>query len=490
MNGIQMKKMIVAVSKAIANKEFRSQPHFERPPFVFWGPKGSAKTKTVKAAGTINKFPVINIRLGQELAEDMSYPEVVEINNEKFLTKIIAEMFPRYNRDEKGLHIPRKKIVDGKVVTCEGEFQINFTKIKEYIENYDELEAYYESLGLSINDAPGAIVFLDEVNRIEDKQMFQMIFQLFDSGKFKGYVTPEEISFFAAANPNKGYIVSNWFADPAFSNRCVHLKTQYDFASWLDYASAPGSGFDNLTIEFYKANPKALFDEKENNFDLPKFSSSYRNPTFLSLYVNGVDYQDDEVKTEVLTAIIGEMYVANYHQAEENLQEYAPSAEEIFESYALYDLGSNPLIQKETGKAQDGTPVYTYIIDTLADAIDGQEQSTPLRDRILKYLEDNRQDVINEVCENVVNYLYDNYDEEGFLMDLETNTERKLRFIRFMFDLPKGKFGTTFQQIVANLEVDKKDKAANLASSLTKGEAGKYLINLVKYRQSNMEIQN
>ncbi|MED2737461.1 AAA family ATPase [Bacillus toyonensis] len=490
MNGIQMKKMIVAVSKAIANKEFRSLPHFEKPPFVFWGPKGSGKTKTVKAAGTINKFPVINIRLGQELAEDMSYPEVVEINGEKFLSKIIAEMFPRYNSDEKGNRIPRKKIVDGKVVTCEGEFQINFEKIKAYIENYKELEEYYTSLGLSINDAPGAIVFLDEVNRIEDKQMFQMIFQLFDSGKFKGYVTPEEISFFAAANPNKGYIVSNWFADPAFTNRCVHLKTRYDFASWLEYATAPGSGFDELTIEFYKANPKALFDEKENNFDLPKFSSSYRNPTFLSLYVNGVDYQDDEIKTEILTAIIGEMFVANFHQVEEKLQEYAPSAEEIFENYAEYDLGDNPLIGHVTGKAQDGTPIYQYEIDTLINNIDGQVASTPLRDRILKYLEDNRQDVINEICENMVNYIYSNYDQKGFLEDLETNTQRKLKFIRFMFDLPRGKFATTFQQIVANPEADKKEKSENIASHLTKGEAGKYLVNLIKYNQKRVALEN
>ena len=170
---------IVSITGAIMDKNFRARKNFSKPPIVFWGPKGSGKTYNVKKAANFLHIPDINIRLGQELAEDMSYPEITEENREKFLSKIIAEMFPRYKRDENGNLIPRKKNVDGEIVEIEGEYQINFTKIKNYIENWKELEEYYSSLGLSVDDAPGGILFLDEVNRIEDKQMFQMIFQLF-----------------------------------------------------------------------------------------------------------------------------------------------------------------------------------------------------------------------------------------------------------------------------------------------------------------------
>lgn len=475
MKGKQMEQTIVSIAGAIMNPEFRARKNYSRPPFVFWGPKGSGKTYNVNKAANKLHIPDINIRLGQELAEDMSYPEITEQNGEKFLSKIIAEMFPRYKRDEDGKLINRRKIVDGQIVTIEGEYQINFTKIKTYIENWNELEAYYNSLGLSVDDAPGAIIFLDEVNRIEDKQMFQMIFQLFDSGKFKGYVTPEEISFFAAANPNEGYIVADWFADPAFTNRCIHLKTIYDFDTWYEYASEPDSGYDALTLEFYRINPKALFDERENNFELPKYSSSFRNPSFLSLYVNGIEYANSDIREEILAAVIGTTYIANFHLVEDDLAEKAPTAEEILTQYDEYEIGSHPLFEKIVGKTVDGQDIIAYEINTLKDAIDYQFDKNELRTKILEAKELGKTDLINDVTQNMIDYLHNNIESKTFQEKLDSYM---LRFIRFMFDLPRGKFATTFQQLVSD---NKKETSQILADALTTGKNGTYLVQLIKY---------
>lgn len=476
MIGKQMQQAVISIAGAIMDPKFRARKNFERPPFVFWGPAGAGKSYTMKKAGTALHIPVIGIRLGQELAEDMSYPEITEENKQKYLSKIIAEMFPRYKRDTQGNKVPRRKVVNGEITIVPGEYQLNFTKIKNYIENWKQLEEYYTSIGLSIDDAPGGIVFLDEVNRIEDKQMFQMIFQLFDSGKFKGYVTPEELSFFAAANPNEGHIVQDWFADDAFTNRCVHLRTKYDFDTWLEYASEPDSGYDDLTIQFYKTYPKALFNPKKNEFKIPAFSSSYRNAAFLSLYVNTVEYPDPAIREEILLAIVGEAEVPHFHLVEDKLAEKAPTAEEILTSYDEYEVGSNPLITIEMGRTRSGKPIPAYEIDTLKDALEYQEPKGELRKRILQAQQDGKTDLINEATQDLVEYFHQNIKDQKFKDLIDKN---RLRFLRFVLDLPRGKFGTTFQQLVSNHS--HKETSPLIADILTSGETGLYVTQLIKY---------
>ncbi|WP_456363870.1 hypothetical protein [Priestia aryabhattai] len=476
MIGKQMQQAVISIAGAIMDPKFRARKNFERPPFLFWGPAGAGKSHTMKKAGTVLNIPVIGIRLGQELAEDMSYPEVTEEHKQKYLGKIIAEMFPRYKKDSGDNKVPRRKNINGEIVEISGEYQINFTKIKNYIENWNHLEEYYNAIGLSVDDAPGGIIFLDEVNRIEDKQMFQMIFQLFDSGKFKGYVTPEEMSFFAAANPNEGHIVQDWFADDAFKNRVVHLRTKLDFDTWLDFATESDSGYDDLTIQFYKTYPKALFDPKKNDFKIPSFSSSYRNAAFLSLYVNTVQYPDPAIREELLLAIVGEAEVPHFHLVEDQLAEKAPTAEEILNSYDEYDVGSNPLNVIELGKTRSGNPIPGYEIDTLKDALEYQEPKGDLRKRILQAQLDGKTDLINEATQDLVDYFHRNAKDEKFKEMIDAN---RLRFLRFMLDLPRGKFGTTFQQLVSNH--NQKETSPLIADLLTSGDTGLYVTQLIKY---------
>lgn len=489
MNGLQMRQTVISISKAIMDPKFRARKNYSRPPFVFWGPKGAGKTYDVNAAATHLKIPAINIRLGQELAEDMSYPDIKEENKQKYLGKIIAEMFPKYKTDEDGKKIKRNRINEnGDIEEIEGEYQINFTLIKNYIENWKDIVDFYENQGLSVDDAPGAIIFLDEINRIEDKQMFQMIFQLFDSGKFKGYVTPEEIAFFGAANPNEGYIVSKWFKDPAFANRCIHLKRLYDFESWREYAKKPDSGYDELTIAFYEKHPKALFDEKENTFELPKFSSSFRNSAYLSLFVNGIEYPDPEIREDILAAVVSSFYVSPFHTVEDELAEKAritkaPTAKEVLAAYDEYDCGDEPIKPIKTGTNRNGDPILDYEVVTMKDAIDHQPIIGDLRKRFLEAREAGKDDVINETTEDMINYIHDNIENEEFKMDL---MENKLRFIRFIFDLPRGKMSIVMNQLIGS-----KDRKTTplVADALTTGQYGREFVELIKFNDKKMKAK-
>lgn len=481
----QMKQTAISIAKAIMDPDFRSLNHFSKPTVVFWGPHGCGKTSTITEAATSLHIPAINVRLSQEPAEDMSYPEVALVNNQKKLKKIIAEMFPVYAKDEFETKIPRRTIDEkGRIIELEGQYQIDFKSIKTYIDNYEIVAAYYENLGLSINDAPGAILFLDEINRIEDKMMFQMIFQLFDSGKFKSYVLPEEISIFGACNPNKGYIVSNWFADGAFANRCIHLKAFYDFNSWLEIAKS--KGYSETTIQFYKTFPDALFNKENNSFDVPKVDPSYRNAAFLDLYVDKVDYGDPSIKELMLHAIVGLEYTNGYYKVEQKILDTPPTAEEILTNYDVYDVGAEPLIRIPVGESLTNEPYSITEIGTLVDAIKEQPNPSPLRARVLNAVENDKTDFLTQVSDNIASYLKENIEDEDFRKMLRKN---RLRFLRFMMDLNPGDYGTLFQQLIGNTS-----KTAELISNTLSedddpnSEEGQYFVQTIKHRCAMQQV--
>lgn len=481
----QIKQTTKTIAKAIMNPEFRSLEHFTKPTIIFWGPHGSGKTSTITEAATSLNIPAINVRLSQEPAEDMSYPEVAVINNQKKLKKIIAEMFPVYSKDEFGMKIPRKTIdKQGAVIELEGQYQIDFESIKTYIDNYEEVAKHYENQGISINDAPGAILFLDEINRIEDKMMFQMIFQLFDSGKFKGYQLPIEVSIFGACNPNKGYIVSNWFSDGAFANRCIHLKAFYDFDSWLEIAKT--KGYSETTIQFYKTFPEALFNKENNSFDVPKADPSYRNASFLDLYVDKVDYGDPTIKEAMLHAIVGLEYTNGYYKVEKKVLETPPSAEEILTCYDVYDVGEEPLIRIPVGESPTNEPYTITEIGTLVNAMEYQPNPSPLRTRVLNAVENDNTDFLTQISNNLTSYLKENIKDEEFRKKLKKN---RLRFLRFMLDLNPGDYGTLFQQLIGNTS----DTASLISSTLSENdnpdsEEGQYFVQTIKYRCSKQAL--
>jgi MoxR-like ATPase len=445
MNSKQYKTFTKTVALQIANKAFRETRSYSRPVFIFWGPAGVGKTYTIKEAGTAINFPVINVRLGQELAEDMSYPLIdnMEGSKERTLKKIVAEMWPRYKTDELGNKIPRRKNVDGEIVDIDGEYQIAFSSVKTYVENFSDIEMFYTEQGLTVDDAPGGIFFLDEINRIEDKQMFQMIFQLFESGKFKGFVLPEELSLFGACNPSKGYIVSNWFDDKAFSNRCVHMKLTFDADIALE--NVRKANYSELSTEFVSTYPELLFDPKDNNFDIPKLDYSMRNLSFFENYVAKMDWsktENPEIEIELVASIYGSGAVGNYHTIVDRTAQKAIEPLEIITQYDEYALGENPYnVKMEAGLAN-------YIADTVFQTLEDrniENAKSKQRTIFLQAIASNRSDYIDRVQKQLNEYIIANVDSSEFK---ELFGKNKLRFLRFIMDLPKDTYASFMRPLM------------------------------------------
>ena len=445
MNSKQYKTFTKTVALQIADKAFRSLKSYSRPVFIFWGPAGVGKTYTIKEAGTEIFYPVINVRLGQELAEDMSYPSIenMEDSKERVLKKIVAEMWPRYKTDELGNKIPRRKKVNGETVEIEGEYQIAFSAIKTYVENYSDIEMHYTEQGLSIDDAPGGIYFLDEINRIEDKQMFQMIFQLFESGKFKGFVLPEELSLFGACNPSKGYIVANWFDDKAFSNRCVHMRLTFDKDIALE--NVRKSGYSDLSVEFVSTYPEFLFDPKDNDFEVPKLDHSMRNLSFFENYVVNMDWkqtENPELEIELVSSIMGANAVGNYHTILDRTAQKAIEPLQIITKYDEYELGDNPYNVKEEAGLKNYTPDTVFL--SLEDR-DLEKAKSKERTIFLQSIISNRSDYIDRVQKQLNEYIIANVDDPEFK---ELFGKNKLRFLRFIMDLPKDTYASFMRPLM------------------------------------------
>ena len=445
MNSREYKTFTKQIALKIADKAFRSMKAYSRPVFIFWGPAGVGKTYTIKEAGTEIHFPVINVRLGQELAEDMSYPLIdnMEGSKERTLKKIVAEMWPRYKTDEYGNRIPRRKNVDGEIVEIEGEYHIAFSAVKTYVENFNDIEMHYVNHGLTIDDAPGGIFFLDEVNRIEDKQMFQMIFQLFESGKFKGFVLPEELSLFGACNPSKGYIVSNWFDDKAFSNRCVHLRLLFDQEIAIENVFK--AGYSELSTELVSTYSELLFDPKDNDFDIPKIDYSMRNLAFFENYVASMDWSNTEhpnLAAELVGAIYGPAAIANYHTIVEKTAQKAISPEDLITNYDAYDLGANPYNEIIENGVKVNKPDTVY--DSLEDK-DINKSKSKERKIFLQAANDNKSDYVYRVITSFSDHIIANIDNPEFVEKFRGN---KLRFLRFIMDIPRDSYSSFMRPLL------------------------------------------
>lgn len=436
MNTKQFKTMVQTISEVNANKEFRNRESYTNPVVIAWGPQGVGKSFTIKEAGTNIGQPVLNVRLSQELAEDMSYPKIEDDE----LKKVYAEMWPRYKTDEEGNKINRRKVVNGEIIEIEDEYQINLSSLDNYIENYDELKVFYENQGLTIDDAPGVILFLDEINRIEDKQLFQMIFQLLESGRFKGFVFPEEVTVFGACNPDKGYIVAPWFEDKAFASRCIHIKLQFD--KDIAISNLKSAGYDEVTLEMLSTYPEMLFDQEANNFDTPVLDYSMRNASFFDNYVVNVDWEKTEhpeVRDELVSAIYGEEFIGPFYTILEKTAKKAFEAEAILTEYDDYELGENPFnIHNENG-------IDIYVADTVLDHIENQNSESTIRKKFLAELADGKSDFIDRVIDNMRDYIHDNIDDPEFTKMFDQN---KLKFLRFVLDLPRGKYGNFFRSLI------------------------------------------
>lgn len=449
MNMTQMHEVIEKVSLATTQEDFRKLSTYTRLPLVFWGIAGTGKTHGIIETGLRNNLAVLNLRLSQVTPEDMAFPLIDEIPNgsytrgaedDKVLTRIVAEMFPRT------LETKRREIVGDEIIET-NEPQINIEAVQKYIPQYERLKANMESQGLTVNDVKGVIVFFDELNRVVDKELFQMLFQIFEEGKFNNYELPKNSAIFAACNPaSSEYIVEDWFADDAFSNRCVHLMLEASAKDFLEFA--PEAGFQKSVINLVKEQPEALFEKNVNNFELPQLTRSLRNLKFLDAYVanNYIDWSP-EVRGELISRIIGPSYASVFDKIEKEVNISVPNVEEILFEYDDYEVPNHIQEYYLDSDNRDLKQDQEAGIELLSH-LDTQKPKSSVRSRVLEICSDPSQfDLVTRIVDDVIEYFNENKDDEKFYRKID---KTRLKFLRFILDLPRGSMNSLLSKLYSD----------------------------------------
>lgn len=419
----KMGSYIKSIAEYTIDPEMRQTPGFRDFATLFWGQQGIGKTSGTKAAANALKIPNINLRLAQYPPEDFGIPRVKELRYQEFVSYFIEyalpKFFPQYETNDKGEYVMRREVRDGDIVVTDKP-RINFKLLRNHIANYDFLERYYSNLGLDINDAPGGILLLDEITRIADPNLFQMIFQLPENFGLRDYKVPAGISIFAAANPpSDDYQVGTWFDDAAFANRFVHIGIKPEFSSWRKHAVASNGAVSQRVIEFYSTYPKALFDKVEEFNINDVIKPSPRSSEYLHVFDELIDIPDEEILFNAIQGILGTTFASNYVKFRKEFVAKPVSGEEIVFEYDVY----NP-------------DTHDY---------DEQEALSEPRQKVVEARMASRADYLNEVSDNLVQYLEENVSKKGFQDKMKENI---LRITRFLFDLPADVTAATVKRLI------------------------------------------
>lgn len=288
------------------------------------GEGGIGKTETALTVANFLKIPlyVYNPSQWVDNADIQGMPEKLERNGRKLTINALPEKFP--------LH----KLVNGEVVhRKDGGKMVDFEGTKDYIKNYDLLMEYYNG---DINQAPGYIVFFDELNRVVAEDVKQALFQVFIEHRLENYVFPDGGFFLAASNPNTSdYNVSNMFEERAFRDRFVHVFVENNVAGFTKYAIA--EHFDDSIIEMVNSHNSALQSTGEA-YDLDTLGvmpspRSWRMINTIVSHTHMREALEEEIFVEVLAGVIGLEWAGLYNKTLKEGSTKLPTAEEIITNY-------------------------------------------------------------------------------------------------------------------------------------------------------------
>ena len=160
------------------------------------------------------------------------------------------------------------------------------------------------------NEAKGLVIFLDEWNRVPDKDTVNALFAMISSYSIPGVdfsTLKDRIHFAAAGNPSiEGYSSEEYDLDPAVIRRCLpYAITKRGVKDFIENARL--KQFHKLVIDFVYHNMDMLYDEAESNtgrkFPCP---ASYEDCSLL-LYAAGDENIGSSYPLEILLgAAIGQ----------------------------------------------------------------------------------------------------------------------------------------------------------------------------------------
>lgn len=223
----------------------------------------------------------------------------------------------------------------------DGGFMVNYAANKHYIDNYEEVNAYYlekypekykDNPHEAINEAPGSIVFFDELNRVVAEDVKQALFQIFIEQKLTNYTFPRGTFLVAASNPNTtDYSVSPIFEERAFKDRFVHLFVENDLKGFNIYAEK--NDYHWSIKAHVNQYPESLLVKGEE-YDL-NIIPSPRSWRFVNTIVKftSLPQLDRDVFVEVIAGVLGLEHAVRYIETFEKGAEKVPTGEELLTKY-------------------------------------------------------------------------------------------------------------------------------------------------------------
>jgi hypothetical protein len=208
---------------------------------------------------------------------------------------------------------------------------------------------------------PEGILFLDEWNRAE-KQVIKAFFTLLEDREIHGHrVVPDGVQIVAAMNPSDGaYSVNEAEKDHAFRRRLDFVAVTCNAGAWLEYAT---SRFHPHVVEFVKSMPNALYDTA-----LRDAGKAFPCPATWEK-VSRLLQETDRAKLPLLTDGI-ELSVCGLLGQAHGMQfmGYIKDSETV--------INPDEVVKKYTDKSA-------------------------VRRKVLKLVDQNRNDVLNELCASV-----------------------------------------------------------------------------------------
>jgi MoxR-like ATPase len=232
------------------------------------------------------------------------------------------------------------------------------------------------------------ILFLDEWNRAE-KATVKAFFTIVEDRQIHGRYLPEGIQVVAAMNPSDGsYMVNEAEKDHAIRKRLTFIAMTTSLGTWLEYASGKGN-FHPHVVEFVRAMPGYLYDTKIRDagkvFPCPA-TWEKASEVLKAAEHAGLALTDDAVATTI-AGHVGD-------DAAAKLTAYIRDNEIV--------INPDDVIHRYTDKSR-------------------------VRRRVKKLIEQNRNDVLNELCSGV----------SATLFSKQPDPEKLARpLARFMGDLP------------------------------------------------------
>lgn len=287
------------------------------------GDTGIGKTESVIDTCTEKNIPcmIINPAQKTDTSDINGLPEKISINGRIVTVTTLQEFLPVEKVKEDGSFIKRK----------DGGTMIDLKSIKNYIDNYEEIIDFYNG---DINQAPGLVIFWDEVNRTFAKDIQQLLFKVFLEHKLNNYTFPKGICLIASSNPDNGkFDVAPIMREPAFKGRFLHIEATNNKKGFLKYGIK--NDYDPLILKVVNKYEGAIKTPEEGFLRELKIipnHRSWRTVNTLLKYTNLISL-GREIYEEVLAGVLGyEMARITCDEMEEESENFI-TGEEIITNY-------------------------------------------------------------------------------------------------------------------------------------------------------------